>query len=52
MEFDLSYGSKKKVLPFDIYLKDFQLDKYPGSDKKLIQEVKGVKVWVYTEPRN
>jgi len=27
-------------------------DKYPGSDKKLIQEVKGVKVWVYTEPRN
>jgi len=27
-------------------------DKYPGSDKKFVQEVKGVKVWVYTEPRN
>ena len=27
-------------------------DKYPGSDKKLVQEVKGVKVGVYTEPRN
>ncbi|MEN8303260.1 MAG: cytochrome c biogenesis protein CcsA [Campylobacterota bacterium] len=27
----LSYGSKTLKLPFEIYLKDFQLDRYPGS---------------------
>jgi cytochrome c-type biogenesis protein CcsB len=27
----LSYGAKKLTLPFSIYLKDFQLDRYPGS---------------------
>jgi len=27
----LSYGSKEIQLPFSIYLKDFQLDRYPGS---------------------
>jgi cytochrome c-type biogenesis protein CcsB len=27
----LSYGSKKLQLPFAIHLKDFQLDRYPGS---------------------
>jgi len=27
----LSYGAKKIQLPFSIYLKDFQLDRYPGS---------------------
>ena len=29
--FSLSYGSKNYTLPFAIYLKDFQLDRYPGS---------------------
>jgi len=27
----LSYGAKILSLPFEIYLKDFQLDRYPGS---------------------
>jgi len=27
----LSYGSKMLQLPFEIHLKDFQLDRYPGS---------------------
>ncbi len=27
----LSYGSKRLKLPFSLYLKDFQLDRYPGS---------------------
>ncbi|WP_373070692.1 cytochrome c biogenesis protein CcsA [Sulfurimonas sp.] len=27
----LSYGAKKLTLPFSIHLKDFQLDRYPGS---------------------
>ena len=27
----LSYGSKVLKLPFSLYLKDFQLDRYPGS---------------------
>ena len=27
----LSYGSKEIKLPFEIYLKEFQLDRYPGS---------------------
>ena len=27
----LSYGAKKITLPFSIHLKDFQLDRYPGS---------------------
>ena len=27
----LSYGSKELKLPFEIHLKDFQLDRYPGS---------------------
>jgi len=27
----LSYGSKTLKLPFEIHLKDFQLDRYPGS---------------------
>ena len=30
--FSLSYGSKNYTLPFAIYLKDFQLDRYPGSN--------------------
>ena len=29
-----------------------QQDKYEGMDKEFVKEVKGVKVWVYTEPRN
>ena len=28
---DLSYGAKTLTLPFEIHLKDFQLDRYPGS---------------------
>ena len=32
LNFDISYGSKTKSLPFSIYLKDFQLEKYPGSE--------------------
>ena len=28
----LAYGAIFKTLPFEIYLKDFQLEKYPGSD--------------------
>jgi len=28
----VSYGSKKIQLPFSIYLKDFQLERYPGSN--------------------
>jgi len=27
----LSYGAKKLTIPFSIHLKDFQLDRYPGS---------------------
>ena len=28
---DLAYGAKTLTLPFEIHLKDFQLDRYPGS---------------------
>ena len=28
----LAYGAMKQILPFEIYLKDFQLKRYPGSD--------------------
>jgi len=31
VDISLSYGSKMIQLPFSIYLKDFQLDRYPGS---------------------
>ena len=31
VDVNLSYGSKMLQLPFEIYLKDFQLDRYPGS---------------------
>jgi len=31
VDIDLSYGSKMLQLPFSIHLKDFQLDRYPGS---------------------
>jgi len=31
VEVTLSYGSKELELPFEIYLEDFQLDRYPGS---------------------
>ena len=30
--FSFSYGSKNYSLPFAIFLKDFQLDRYPGSN--------------------
>jgi len=30
--FSFSYGSKNYSLPFAIFLKDFQLERYPGSD--------------------
>ena len=30
--FSLGYGSKTYSLPFAIFLKDFQLERYPGSD--------------------
>ena len=30
--FSLSYGSRIRSLPFAIFLKDFQLSRYPGSD--------------------
>ncbi|MDB4286201.1 cytochrome c biogenesis protein CcsA [bacterium] len=32
IRFAVSYGSKTVTLPFDIYLKDFILDKYPGTN--------------------
>lgn len=28
---DVTYGAKKLTLPFEVALKDFQLDRYPGS---------------------
>jgi cytochrome c-type biogenesis protein CcsB len=31
VDISLSYGSIEIQLPFEIYLKDFQLDRYPGS---------------------
>jgi len=31
VDVSLSYGAKVMKLPFEIYLKDFQLDRYPGS---------------------
>lgn len=31
IEFGLSYGSKIIEIPFSLYLRDFQLDRYPGS---------------------
>jgi hypothetical protein len=30
-DFMISYGAKEVVLPFEIILRDFQLDRYPGS---------------------
>ena len=30
--FSFSYGSRIRSLPFAIFLKDFQLSRYPGSD--------------------
>ena len=32
LNFDLSYGPKFFKTPFDVYLHDFQLEKYPGSN--------------------
>ena len=32
LNFDLTYGPKFFKTPFDIYLHDFQLEKYPGSN--------------------
>lgn len=32
VEISISYGSKNIVLPFSIFLKDFQLERYPGSN--------------------
>ena len=32
-EIDLSYGSKKIMLPFSVRLEDFQIERYPGSQK-------------------
>ncbi len=31
-ELQLAYGAKPKKVPFEIFLKDFQLEKYPGSE--------------------
>ncbi|MDF1875561.1 cytochrome c biogenesis protein CcsA [Sulfurimonas sp. SAG-AH-194-I05] len=31
MHVNVSYGSKEIIIPFKIHLKDFQLDRYPGS---------------------
>jgi len=31
VDIHLSYGSKTLNIPFEIYLKDFELDRYPGS---------------------
>ena len=31
LNFSLSYGSKQILTPFNIFLRDFQLDRYPGS---------------------
>jgi len=50
VEVSLSYGSELITLPFSIYLKDFQLDRYPGSmspasyasEVVLIDEDKGI----------
>jgi len=30
--YELAYGSIKRVLPYDLYLEDFVLETYPGSD--------------------
>jgi cytochrome c-type biogenesis protein CcsB len=48
----LSYGSKKLTIPFEIYLEDFVLDRYPGSmspasyasDVILIDKEEGLKM--------
>ncbi len=32
VEFSLAYGSKIIELPFSLYLRDFQLERYPGSE--------------------
>lgn len=32
LEFEMSYGSKVKKIPFKVRCNDFQLDRYPGSD--------------------
>ena len=31
-EFGISFGSRPKVLPFELHLNDFVLERYPGSD--------------------
>lgn len=33
LEYVLGYGAKKIELPFYIYLEDFELERYPGTDK-------------------
>jgi cytochrome c-type biogenesis protein CcsB len=32
LQYEMEYGSTQQVLPFGILCRDFQLDKYPGSD--------------------
>jgi len=52
LEISLGYGAKKIFLPFAIYLKDFKMERYPGSmspssyesDVILIDEKDGVKM--------
>jgi len=52
VKISLSYGAKEIKLPFRIYLKDFQLDRYPGSmspssyasEVVLIDDRKGIKM--------
>ena len=34
LHFNLSYGSKYYYTPFQVYLRDFQLERYPGSDNE------------------
>ncbi|MGV6845120.1 MAG: cytochrome c biogenesis protein CcsA [Lutibacter sp.] len=35
LNFRISYGAKQLILPFSIKLRDFQLDKYPGSESAM-----------------
>ena len=43
--FSFGYGSKAVNLPFAIYLHDFQLERYPGSDSPSSLQVK-FKLWM------
>jgi cytochrome c-type biogenesis protein CcsB len=35
LNFRVAYGAKERILPFEIKLRDFQLDKYPGSESAM-----------------